>query len=309
MYRSRDNIVRINNKYEILNSHDDKNLQIEKTKYINISYHIRKLFSYCDADIFRIENNLIIYNSLIDNIKKNGNKIVKKEVEKIIREKEGNENYCLKEMNDEEYKISNFELKKVELDFKFIECSLCFELIKFVCIQDCNHTFCFLCFYRLLNMEKKEKDSENNNINNNIRNNNSVINNSINRNNITYIENNECYNESIKSQHRGKDIKDEKYKCGINKVKMKCPFCKEQNEYIFICLNNFYTYFTYDNLLHTLLEKEKEQCLVNKSCEYNEMNKSFFKEKHNSKEDEINKNIHSKKYSSCEVKEKDKKKI
>lgn len=100
MYRSRDNLVKNNKKHEFVKSQDEKNSQGENTKYINISYHIRKLFSYCDADILRIENNLIIYNSLIDNIKKNGNKIIKKEVEKIIREKEKNEKYCFLSMND-----------------------------------------------------------------------------------------------------------------------------------------------------------------------------------------------------------------
>ncbi|SBT80430.1 zinc finger protein, putative [Plasmodium malariae] len=155
MYRSRDNLVKNNKKHEFFKSQDEKNSQGENTKYINISYHIRKLFSYCDADILRIENNLIIYNSLIDNIKKNGNKIIKKEVEKIIREKEKNEKYCLKEMKEEVFRVNNFDLKKVELDFKFIECSLCFELIKFVCIQE------YLCFHIAEKHEEKGSNKKN----------------------------------------------------------------------------------------------------------------------------------------------------
>ncbi|GAW82583.1 hypothetical protein, conserved [Plasmodium gonderi] len=268
------------NKYECMKSKDEKNTQGDTSMCVNISYHIRKLFSYCDADILRIENNLIIYNSLIDNIKKNGNKIIKKDVEKIIREKEKNEKYCLTEMNEEEYKINNFDLKKVELDFKFIECSLCFELIKFVCVQECNHTYCFLCFYRLLYMQKKETDVENNQtttstsrennriFNNrylNYENNNSRLGNRnvyANQNDHrvrvvdAFIDTNQLYND------RRKDGKDEKYNYEFDKNTMKCPFCKEKNEYIFFCLNNFYTYFTYDNLLHTLLEKEDHERYV-----------------------------------------------
>lgn len=83
--RNKEYTVRSNNKFDLLKNDDEKHVHSERNqKYSNISYHIRKLFSYCDADILRIENNLIIYNSLIDNIKKNGNKIIKKEVEKII---------------------------------------------------------------------------------------------------------------------------------------------------------------------------------------------------------------------------------
>ncbi|CDO66968.1 zinc finger protein, putative [Plasmodium reichenowi] len=295
--RNKEYTVRSNNKFDLLKNDDEKHVHSERNqKYSNISYHIRKLFSYCDADILRIENNLIIYNSLIDNIKKNGNKIIKKEVEKIIREKEKNEHYSLKEMNEEEYKVTNFDLKKVELDFKFIECSLCFELIKFICIQECNHTYCFLCFYRLLYMEKKENDNVNNEqnypANNNYHNNNNNnISTSVNtstsntqrsyyRSNVssstsdfTFRDNN--YNndsyfnmDSRRSRNRRNDNKKEEiYKYEFDKVQMKCPFCKEHNEYIFICLNNFYTHFTYENLLNTLLEKEVEQSLMYASNE------------------------------------------
>ncbi|SCO94069.1 zinc finger protein, putative [Plasmodium malariae] len=299
MYRSRDNLVKNNKKHEFVKSQDEKNSQGENTKYINISYHIRKLFSYCDADILRIENNLIIYNSLIDNIKKNGNKIIKKEVEKIIREKEKNEKYCLKEMKEEVFRVNNFDLKKVELDFKFIECSLCFELIKFVCIQECNHTYCFLCFYRLLYMEKKENDTENNNRrNSNIRENNSSNNNmyrnyTINRNPLRGIDNFEYFNNNnSRSNERRKEAKDEKYNYDFDKEKMKCPFCKERNEYIFFCLNNFYTYFTYDNLLQTLLEKEKDKYDFSKeTIQLTDLNGHLFNRKNQNKGSEINRSL------------------
>ncbi|SPJ12868.1 zinc finger protein, putative [Plasmodium sp. DRC-Itaito] len=321
--RNKEYTVRSNNKFDLLKNDDEKHVHSERNqKYSNISYHIRKLFSYCDADILRIENNLIIYNSLIDNIKKNGNKIIKKEVEKIIREKETKEHYTLKEMNEEEYKVTNFDLKKVELDFKFIECSLCFELIKFICIQECNHTYCFLCFYRLLYMEKKEKDNlnneqnypgynyyHNNNNNNNNNNNSTSVNTSTNNTQRSYYRNNfssstsdftfrdnNYYNdsylnmESRRSRNRRNDNKKEEiYKYEFDKVQMKCPFCKEHNEYIFICLNNFYTHFTYENLLNTLLEKEVDQSLMYASnepldlCEYASMLKESRNEKKGSK--------------------------
>lgn len=113
MYRGRNAALNNRSKYESAKYYDEKNAKGDKGMHVNISYHVRKLFSYCDADILRIEHNLIIYNSLIDNIKKNANKIVKKEVEKIIREKEKNDNYSLAEMKEEEYKISNFDLKKL----------------------------------------------------------------------------------------------------------------------------------------------------------------------------------------------------
>ncbi|KJP86943.1 hypothetical protein AK88_03452 [Plasmodium fragile] len=302
MYRGRNAAVNAKSKHESAKSHDEKNAQGDKSMYVNISYHIRKLFSYCDADILRIEHNLIIYNSLIDNIKKNGNKIVKKEVEKIIREKEKNENYSLAEMKEEEYKISNFDLKKVELDFKFIECSLCFELIKFVCIQECNHTYCFLCFYRLLYMEKKEKDeNEENNrgsssaARDNTTSSNSAYVNYVNSRNRVGNRNNYGYPDEYRGGRAGaggggggggsfvditrptsdkrRDGKDEKYNYEFDKDMMKCPFCKERNGYIFFCLNNFYTYFTYDNLLHTLLEQEDHERYVSyESSQFAELN-------------------------------------
>ncbi|ANQ09697.1 Uncharacterized protein PCOAH_00046150 [Plasmodium coatneyi] len=301
MYRGRNAAVNGRSKRESAKYHDEKNAQGDKSMYVNISYHIRKLFSYCDADIQRIEHNLIIYNSLIDNIKKNGNKIVKKEVEKIIREKEKNENYSLAEMKEEEYKISNFDLKKVELDFKFIECSLCFELIKFVCIQECNHTYCFLCFYRLLYMQKKEKDeNEENNRGTNTPHDNTSSSSSAytnyvsnrnragNRNNYGYPDDYGGRRGSAGAGSGGsfgdmtrpasdkrRDGKDEKYNYEFDKDTMKCPFCKETNGYIFFCLNNFYTYFTYGNLLHTLLEQEDhERCVSYESSQFGELNGS-----------------------------------
>ncbi|SBT42971.1 hypothetical protein, conserved [Plasmodium ovale wallikeri] len=297
MYRSRDPIGKGNKKYEVLKHHEEKKCSGEKSKYVNVSYHIRKLFSYCDADIVRIENNLIIYNSIIDNIKKNGNKIIKKEVERIIREKDKNEKFCLKEMKEDEYKIINFDLKKVELDFKFIECSLCFELIKFICIQECNHTYCFLCFYRLLYMEKKENSTENNQTsgtssrndggsargsntyNNSTRSSGGFYRSQVNnrsyptgRSNFGMLDSMDIFADSGRSSISRRDKKDEKYNYEFDKEKMKCPFCKERNEYIFFCLNNFYTYFTYNNLLKTLLEKEDEQNFSAESIDFTEFN-------------------------------------
>ncbi|EUD69423.1 hypothetical protein C922_00286 [Plasmodium inui San Antonio 1] len=294
MYRGCNAAVNGKSKHESAKCYDEKNAQGDKSMYVNISYHIRKLFSYCDADILRIEHNLIIYNSLIDNIKKNGNKIVKKEVEKIIREKEKNENYSLSEMKEDEYKISNSDLKKVELDFKFIECSLCFELIKFVCIQECNHTYCFLCFYRLLYMQKKEKDEDEEDTRgtnvprDNTTSTNSAYANYVNSRSRVGNRNNYGYPDEYRGGRAGpgggagaaaaargsfvyisrptsdkrRDGKDEKYNYEFDKDTMKCPFCKERNGYIFFCLNNFYTYFTYENLLHTLLEQDDPEQYV-----------------------------------------------
>ncbi|CAA9989645.1 zinc finger protein, putative [Plasmodium knowlesi strain H] len=304
MYRGRNAALNNRSKHESAKYYDEKNAQGDKGMHVNISYHVRKLFSYCDADILRIEHNLIIYNSLIENIKKNANKIVKKEVEKIIREKEKNDNYSLAEMKEEEYKISNFDLKKVELDFKFIECSLCFELIKFVCIQECNHTYCFLCFYRLLYMQKKEKDEneENNRGANapryNTTSSNSAYTNYVNNRNRVGNRNNYGYPDEYGGRRGGasgiggggsfvdmtrptsdqrRDGKEEKYNYEFDKDTMKCPFCKERNGYIFFCLNNFYTYFTYDNLLHTLLEKEDhERCVSYESSQFGELNGSSY---------------------------------
>ncbi|EDL46158.1 hypothetical protein, conserved [Plasmodium vivax] len=300
MYRGRNAAANGKSKHESAKCHEEKNAQGDKSMYVNISYHVRKLFSYCDADILRIEHNLLIYNSLIDNIKKNGNKIVKKEVEKIIREKEKNENYCLAEMKEEEHRISNFDLKKVELDFKFIECSLCFELIKFVCIQECNHTYCFLCFYRLLYMQKKEKDEDEENSRAvNANSGNSAYANYINsrsrvgnrnRNNYAYPDEyrggrgggaagggGSSVDISRPTSDKRRDGKDEKYNYEFDKDTMKCPFCKERNGYIFFCLNNFYTYFTYDNLLHTLLEQEDHERYVSyESSQFAELNGSSY---------------------------------
>ncbi|VWU48817.1 zinc finger protein, putative [Hepatocystis sp. ex Piliocolobus tephrosceles] len=313
MYKRQDFYVKNYKRHEESKYQSRKQLLIDDNgTFLNVSYHIRKLFSYCDADILRIENNLNIYNSLIDNIKKNGNKIIKKELEKIIREKEQNENFTLNDMlQDNEYKIKNFDLKKIELDFKFIECSLCFELIKLVCVQECNHTYCFLCFYRLFYMEKKENNNDgygNNSSSSSSRNrmdttegyvggSSSINNNYYDRQNYYSYNNNNTYsnynnnsnnnsrsnytyrtglnnshrlnnnNTNSSSSNRGinniNDTKDEKFNYEFERKKIKCPFCKECNEYIFFGLNNFYTYFTYYNLLKTLLETE-EDCLLNK---------------------------------------------
>ncbi|VUC57522.1 zinc finger protein, putative [Plasmodium berghei ANKA] len=289
MYINRNPNINNNKRYDALKYEDEKETFVDKPKYINVSYHIRKLFSYCDADILRIENNLIIYNSIIDNIKKNGNRLIKKEIEKIIREKEENKNYCLKDEMKEEYKINNFDLKKVELDFKFIECSLCFELIKIICIQECNHTYCFLCFYRLLYMQIKENNYENNDSSNNNNNNNNVTgqnalnnvrnNNHINSRSYSYrdrggnLNYDESYHQNSRTNDTRKNIKNDKFNYAFDKEKMKCPFCKERNEYIFFCLNNFYTYFTYNNLLQTLLEHDEVDMLGGYD-EDNNMNES-----------------------------------
>ncbi|WBY59847.1 E3 ubiquitin-protein ligase ZNF598 [Plasmodium yoelii yoelii] len=293
MYINRNPNINNNKRYDALKYEDETDTFVDDSKYINVSYHIRKLFSYCDADILRIENNLIIYNSIIDNIKKNGNRLIKTEIEKIIREKEENKNYCLKDEMKEEYKINNFDLKKVELDFKFIECSLCFELIKIVCIQECNHTYCFLCFYRLLYMQIKENNYENNdttttttttnNNNNNITGQNALNNvrnnNYINSRSYSYRDRSgnrnydDSYHQNSRTNDTRRNIKNDKYNYAFDKEKMKCPFCKERNEYIFFCLNNFYTYFTYNNLLQTLLEPDEVDMLAGDD-DNNNMNES-----------------------------------
>ncbi|VTZ70124.1 zinc finger protein, putative [Plasmodium chabaudi chabaudi] len=300
MYINRNPNINNNKKYDALKYEDEKETFGDKSKYINVSYHIRKLFSYCDADILRIENNLIIYNSIIDNIKKNGNRLIKKEIEKIIREKEENKNYCLKDDMKEEYKINNFDLKKVELDFKFIECSLCFELIKIICIQECNHTYCFLCFYRLLYMQIKENNYENtDNINNNNNTtgqnaiNNVRSNSYVNSRSYSYRDRgrNRNYDESYHQNHRT-NIQNDKFNYAFDKEKMKCPFCKERNEYIFFCLNNFYTYFTYNNLLQTLLEPDEVDMLAgdneNKNIDESEIVGKQLKFSRSLEKDQIN---------------------